>query len=207
MSDEEPLPISALNHWAYCARRCALIHMDGEFTENRHTAAGRAEHERVDRVAWSTSKTGARLEHALPIWSERLGLIGRCDVVEFWPDGAIYPVEFKHGPKRAWFNDDLQLAAQALCLEEMFARAVPAGAIFHVRSHRRREVELTSTLRARTEAAVRDARALLGNGVLPPPRNDERCNECSMRSTCVPSSIEWRSRLVSEADALFQPDS
>ncbi|MDW8324706.1 MAG: Dna2/Cas4 domain-containing protein, partial [Burkholderiales bacterium] len=96
--------------------------MEGEFEDNVHTVRGQAEHERVDQLTWETGKSGARVEYALPVWSDRLGLIGRCDVVEFRVDGSVYPVEFKHGPRRKWLNDDLQLAAQALCLEEMLGR-------------------------------------------------------------------------------------
>ncbi|EQD41444.1 CRISPR-associated Cas4 family protein, partial [mine drainage metagenome] len=147
----EPIPLSALNHWAYCPHRCGLIHLDGQFTDNIHTARGNAEHARVDQVSYETSRSGARAEYALPVWSDDLGLIGKCDAVEFWPDGTIYPVEYKHGPKRKWLNDDLQLAAQALCLEEMLGRPVPRGAIFHASSHRRREVAITAELRALVE--------------------------------------------------------
>jgi CRISPR-associated exonuclease Cas4 len=109
----DPINVSALNQYAYCPRRCALIYLDGEFSDNLHTQRGNAEHARVDRAVHMTKRDGSRVEYALPIWSERLGLIGKCDVVEFWPDGTIYPVEYKHGPKRTWLNDDLQLAGQA----------------------------------------------------------------------------------------------
>lgn len=143
VSDPDPVPLSALNHWAYCPRRCGLIHQEGEFTDNIHTARGNAEHERVDRVSHETLHSGVRVEYALPVWSDRLGLIGKCDVVEFWSDGEIYPVEYKHGPKRKWLNDDIQLAAQAMCLEDMLGRPVPQGAIYHASSHRRREVGIT----------------------------------------------------------------
>ena len=83
MNEEASIALSALNHWAYCPRRCGLIHMEGEFTDNIHTARGNAEHERVDRIAHETVRSGARVEYALPVWSDRLGLIGKCDVVEF----------------------------------------------------------------------------------------------------------------------------
>ncbi len=124
-SNADAIPLSALNHWAYCPRRCGLIHMECEFTDNIHTTRGNVEHERVDRIAHEALQSGARVEYALPVWSDRLGLIGKCDAVEFWPDGTVYPVEYKHGPKRKWLNDDLQVAAQALCLEEMLNRSIP----------------------------------------------------------------------------------
>lgn len=202
----DPVPLSALNHWAYCPRRCGLIHMEGEFTNNIHTARGNAEHERVDRVAYETLKSGARAEFALPVWSDRLGLIGKCDAVEFWPDGTVYPVEYKHGPKRKWLNDDLQLAAQALCLEDMLARPVTHGAIFHASSHRRREVEITVALREQVAETANAIRTMLASGTLPPPVNDARCKECSLKEICQPEALAGRDRLKRLAAELFAPD-
>ena len=138
--DLEPINVSALNQYAYCPRRCGLIYLESEFAENIHTQRGNAEHTRVDRVSHMTSRDGARVEYALPIWSDQYRLIGKCDVVEFWPDGRVYPVEYKHGPRRTWLNDDIQLAAQALCLEEMLNTTIERGAIFHAGSKRRREI-------------------------------------------------------------------
>lgn len=188
--DLEPVNVSALNQYAYCPRRCALIYLENEFAENRHTASGNAEHARVDRVAHASNREGARVEYALPIWSERLGLIGKGDVVEFWPDGTIYPVEYKHGVKKQHDNDDLQLAAQALCLEEMFGRPILRGAIFHARSKRRREVMFTSQLRAATEQTVASIRQMLMAQTMPPPLiNDTRCRECSLIDLCQPQAL------------------
>jgi CRISPR-associated exonuclease Cas4 len=87
----------------------------------------------------------------------------------------VYPVEYKHGPKRKWLNDDLQLAGQALCLEEMLARLVPCGAIYHVSSRRRRQIEITAELQRRVEETAATIRAMVHSGVLPPPLNDARC--------------------------------
>ncbi len=182
----DPVNVSALNQYAYCPRRCGLIYLDGEFKDNIHTERGNAEHARVDRASHTTSKAGARIEYALPVWSDRLGLIGKCDVVEFWPDGTIYPVEYKHGRRKQHDNDDLQLAAQALCLEEMFQRPVTLGAIFHASSKRRREVSFDVTLRDKTEVIVAQIRSLLQQQKLPHGVNDKRCGECSMRDICLP---------------------
>lgn len=206
MTEADPIPISAFNHWAYCPRRCGLIHMEGQFADNLHTARGNAEHERVDRVSYETAKSGARVEYALPVWSDRLGLIGKCDAVEFLPDGTIYPVEFKHGPKRKWLNDDIQLAAQALCLEVMLGRPIPHGAIFHASSHRRREVAITPALRelvAETAAAIR---TMLASGTLPPPANDARCKECSLKEICQPQAIAGRNRQRLHYQHLYDPE-
>jgi CRISPR-associated exonuclease Cas4 len=177
--------------------------MEGEFTNNIHTARGNAEHERVDRVSYETAKSGARVEYALPVWSDGLGLIGKCDAVEFWPDGTPYPVEYKHGPKRKWLNDDLQLAAQAMCLEDMLGRPVPKGAIFHATSHRRREVAITLELRQWVIETAEAIRAMLVSGKLPPPVNDARCKECSLKEICQPEALAEHGRLKRLRGELF----
>ena len=201
----DPVNISALNQYAYCPRRYGLIYLEGEFDQNVHTARGNAEHERVDRAAHVVGKDGARVDYALPVWSDTVGLIGKCDVVEHWPDGALYPVEYKHGPKRKWLNDDLQLAAQAICLEEMFGRPVPAGAIYHAASRRRRELLFTPELRTLVEQTVEGIRDMLASGRLPPPVNDQRCRECSLNALCQPEAIDARARQRRLRDALFDP--
>lgn len=180
--------------------------MEAEFTNNIHTARGNAEHERVDRVTYETTKSGARMEYALPVWSDRFGLIGKCDAVEFWPDGTIYPVEFKHGPKRKWLNDDIQLAAQAMCLEDMLNRPVTHGAIFHASSHRRREVEITLALRKLVVETADAIRAMLASGKLPPPVNDARCKECSLKEICQPQAIADRDQQQLLHQHLFKPE-
>jgi CRISPR-associated exonuclease Cas4 len=180
--------------------------MEGEFADNIHTARGNAEHGRVDRIAYQTKQSGARVEYALPVWSDQRGLIGKCDVVEFWPDGTVYPVEYKHGARKKWLNDDLQLAAQALCLEEMLGRPVTQGAIYHASSRRRREVEITPALRALVVETAEAIRAMLASGRLPPPVNDARCRECSLIEICQPAlaartvQTELRAELFSATD-------
>lgn len=201
--DPDLIALSALNHYAYCPRRCAPIHMDQEFAENVHTRRGSREHERVDQAGHDCPQAGVRVEYALPVWSDRLGLVGKCDAVERWPDGSLYPVEYKHGPRRKRLNDDLQLAAQALCLEEMTGRPVPRGALFHQASRRRREVEITVDLRRRVERAVAEIRTLLTSGRLPAPVNDARCEECSLQSICAPAAVAGRLRAAELRRALF----
>lgn len=203
--DADPISISALNHYAYCPRRCALIHMDQEFAENVHTRRGSREHERVDQAGHDCPEAGVRVEYALPVWSDRLGLVGRCDAVERWPDGKLYPIEYKHGPRRKRLNDDLQLAAQGMCLEEMTGRSVRKGALYHQASRRRREVEFTPELRARVERAVAEIRSLLASGRLPAPVNDARCEECSMQQICAPGTVAGRQRAAALRRALFEP--
>lgn len=204
-NDTEPIPLSALNQWSYCPRRCCLIHIEGEFTDNIHTARGTAEHKRADDFRQET-QIGRRVETALPVWSDRLGLVGKCDVVEFLADGTPYPVEYKHGARKKWMNDDIQLAAQAMCLEEMTGKPVPFGAIYHASSRRRREVAITAELRQAVETCVAEVRAALRGLTLPPPLNDKRCRECSLAELCQPVLLAKRERRGRFAKTLFEPD-
>ena len=176
--------------------------MENEFMDNIHTLRGTAEHERVDTVRHESAE-GCRIETALPVWSNRLGLIGKCDIVEFRPDGTPYPVEYKHGARKKWLNDDIQLAAQAMCLEEILDRQVPRGAIYHAGSRRRREVTITSDLRQHVEATTMAIRAMLESAVLPAPVNDKRCRECSLKDICQPEAIAATDRLCQERKHLF----
>ena len=199
----ETIALSALNQYAYCPRRCALIFMDCELEDNLHTQQGTAEHERVDQTFHVCDAVGVRLEYALPVWSSRLGLSGRCDVVEFHSDGTIYPVEYKHGKKRKWLNDDLQLAAQALCLEEMLNVVIVRGAIFHKGSQLRREVEFTPELRQLVVETSNAIHVLLASGRLPSPINNQRCPECSLKNICLPVVIAAKERGRKAAQDLF----
>ena len=186
------LPLSALNQYAYCPRRFGLIYLEGEFEDNVHTCRGVAAHARVDEAACRAGKGTGRLETALPVWSERLALTGRCDLVEFSAEGLPYPVEYKQGPRQKWLNDDLQLAAQAICLEEMTDHIIPAGAIYYISSRRRREVVLTPLLRQEVERVVGEMRALSASRILPPPHHDARCRACSLHSLCQPELLAGR---------------
>lgn len=202
---EDPVPLSALQHWIYCPRQCGLIHLEQQFEDNVHTARGQAVHHLVDTPGYEV-KRGVRVERALPLWSDRFGLIGKADLVEFHPDGRIYPVEFKHGRKRGRIHDDIQVAAQAMCLEDMLGRAVPQGAIYHASSHRRREVDITEDLRALVSATADAIRAMLASGILPPPVNDARCRECSLREICQPEMLAQQTQMDRLKQYLFSPD-
>lgn len=205
MAETDPIAISALQHWAYCPRQCGLIHLEQAFADNIHTARGQAVHHLVDDPGYEI-KSGVRIERALPLWSDRLGLVGKADLVEFHPDGSIYPVEFKHGRKRQKIHDDIQLAAQAMCLEDMIGRPVTTGAIYHASSHRRREVAITPELRQRVESTTSAIRAMLTSGVLPPPANDERCRECSLKDICQPEAVGETAKLHYERQHLFDEE-
>jgi CRISPR-associated exonuclease Cas4 len=206
----EPIPLSALQHWCYCPRQCALIHQEQAFAENVHTLRGQAVHSAVDAPGFET-RAGLRVERSLPVWSERLGLIGKADVVEFQADGSAYPVEYKHGSRHKAAHiaacDDLQLAAQALCLEEMTGKLVVEGALFYAKSRRRRVVPITPALRASVEAAANAIRRMMTAAHMPPPVDDARCKQCSLIDLCQPHAV-----LVAMAEEralramLFDPD-
>ncbi len=198
----EVVALSALQHWVYCPRQCGLIHLEQAFEDNIHTARGQAVHHLVDTPGYEI-KSGVRVERALPVWCDRLNLIGKADLVEFHPDGSVYPVEFKHGAKRQKLHDDIQLAAQAMCLEEMLNRPVPKGAIFHASSHRRREVAITPELKRLVEETADAIRAMLASGKLPPPVNDARCKECSLKDICQPEALAECARLKCLRGELF----
>ena len=197
--------LSALQHWSYCPRQCALIHQEQAFDENVHTMRGNAAHERVDEPGYETFE-GVREERALPVWSDSLGLTGKCDVVEFHPDGRIYPVEYKHGKKRENSHDDIQLAAQAMCLEEMTGKVITHGAIYHHGSRRRREVAITQELREMVKETVNAIRAMLDSGKLPLPANDARCKDCSLKEICQPRAVAEHSAQHTLLKTLFDPE-
>jgi len=187
--ESELVMISALEHWTYCPRQCALIHIEQTFDENIYTLRGRMLHERPDEGApeWQGE---VRIERGLPLWSKRLGLVGKADVVEFY-DEVPYPVEYKHGARRHRMAAAVQLCGQGMCLEEMTGKQVAKGAIFHQGSRRRREVPFIKPLRQQVEEAVRAVRAMLASCQLPPPVNDARCDDCSLKDACMPS---WSGR-------------
>lgn len=212
MNEEDPIPLSALQHWAYCPRQCGLIHLEQAFDDNVHTLRGQAVHKRVDQPGVETAK-GVRVEHALPLWHDGLGLIGKADVVEFNGAGHPYPVEYKHGSRHKAADiaacDDLQLAAQALCLEAMTGFAVPEGAIYYASSKRRRVVPIDVPLRSQVQQVMNEVRGMLQSQQLPPPlagpQAAQRCRGCSLRDRCQPevgqSALMQRAR-----QGLFDPD-
>jgi CRISPR-associated exonuclease Cas4 len=202
---EDLIMVSAIEHFSYCPRQCALIHIEQCFDENVFTMRGHAAHDRVDDPGYE-HRPGMRVERALPIWSDRLALVGRCDVVEFDASGTPYPIEYKHGPRRTRRHDDLQLAAQAICLEEMTDKAVPRGAIFHVSSRRRREVTISGQLRRDVEETVAVIRSMLNSGILPSAPNDERCAHCSLKEICQPEAMANLAGYRELSGGLFDPE-
>ena len=202
MELEDLIPLSALQHYSYCPRQCALIHQEQSFAENLYTARGTAAHRIVD-IEGNELRKGTRIERALPLVCERLGLIGKADVVEFFVDGSAYPVEYKLGVRRSQVHDDVQLAAQALCLEEMTGLPVTAGAIYHVNSRHRREVMITSDLREIVVDIVQQVRAMLLSGRMPLAANDARCAGCSLIEICQPQMMAEQEKLCGLYEKLF----
>ncbi len=210
-AEDDLLPVSALYQIAYCERRCALMHIEGVWEENRFTVEGRQLHERVDEGGTEV-RGDMRIARGLRIRSLRLGLAGRADVVEFrrlGPDQAVaggpplgvtldgvaglwlpFPVEYKRSGRTKVYHhgSEIQLCAQALCLEEMLDTTIPAGALFYGKEQKRRDVVFTDQLRSETEALCRRLHELFASRRTPPPRCDARCRNCSLRPLCIPEA-------------------
>ncbi|MGH2718253.1 MAG: CRISPR-associated protein Cas4 [Actinomycetota bacterium] len=198
--DRMEVPISAIEHFSYCARQCALIHVEQTFEENSFTMRGQRAHQRVHSGEESTL-AGSRVLRGIPLWSDRLGLIGKSDAVELRPEGP-YPVEYKLGQRRG-IHADLQLCAQALCLEEMLGTPVMSGSLFFWGSRRRHEVGFDSGLRQATVETVDQIRSLFKLQALPAAPNDARCRHCSLINACLPSVVASPHRLRGLQGALF----
>lgn len=211
METVDQVPLSALQHWCYCPRQCGLIHLEQVFDDNVHTLRGQAVHAKADQPGVETAK-GVRVERALPLWHDALGLIGKSDVVEFLAGGVPYPVEYKHGSRNKAADiaacDDIQLAAQALCLESMIGKPVNEGALYYATSKRRRVVPITAQLKADVAQTAQAIRQMLASGKLPAPLSGEqaarRCKACSLQERCQPQATH--ACMVSAHAALFDPD-
>ncbi|BCS54844.1 CRISPR-associated protein Cas4 [Geobacter sp. SVR] len=200
----DPIPISALEHYAYCPRQCALIHVEQVWDENLYTMRGRDVHERVDEIS-GHDVGGVRYERALPIWCSKLSLVGKADLVEFHDD-IPYPVEYKSGRRKRGAPETLQLCAQAMCLEEMFGVPVSAGAIFWHASRERREIVFTDAMRGQVEGVTASVRGMLEQRITPSPVNDQRCEHCSLRESCLPTVVAERQRFHRTAAKLFEKE-
>jgi CRISPR-associated exonuclease Cas4 len=188
--DDTLVPISALQHQLFCPRQCALIHLEQQWLEDGATAEGRILHERVDGGG-RDRRGGVRTVRGLALRSVAHGLTGKADAVEF-RGGQPYPVEYKRGKPKAHRADEVQLCAQALCLEEMFGVAVPEGALFYGATQRRTVVAIDAELRALTLATAAAVRAMLAGGVTPAPVDMPSCRRCSLEPLCRPRAIAAR---------------
>ncbi len=180
---DDGLPLSGLQHLAFCPRQWALIHLEQAWAENRLTAEGRLLHERAD-LPGQSRRHDLRTVRGLTLQSRRLRLTGRADVVEFRPEP--FPVEYKRGKRKPTDCDLVQLCAQALCLEEMLSVAVPRGAIFYGEPRRRIEVQFTPELRARTESLAATMHRLYAAQETPAAQPGKHCERCSLIDVCLP---------------------
>lgn len=189
-SEPDLLPISALQHLAFCERQWALIHLEQQWTENRLTAEGRKLHERSDRGEDET-RDGVRITRGMLLRSLRLGLTGKADVVEFRQEGEQaqpFPIEYKRGRPKPGRYDEVQLCAQALCLEEMLGLTVREGAIFYGQPRRRSAIVFDSELRAETERLADRMHSLYAARITPRARYEKKCDSCSLYSICLPKT-------------------
>jgi CRISPR-associated exonuclease Cas4 len=187
--EDDYLPLSALQHFIFCPRQCALIHIEYAWAENRLTAEGKHFHDRVHE-AGDESRGDIRFVRGLTLRSTRFGLIGKADLVEFhrrpnrtWQP---YPVEFKRGRSKLGDCDRIQLCAQAVCLEEMLNTDVPEGALYYRQPKRREPIILDSLLRSSFESAVAGLRQLIRSQQTPAPQFEKKCSACSLIDVCGP---------------------
>jgi len=205
--DADYPPLSALNDFLFCARRCAIHRLEGVWLENQHTTAGTIDHRRVHAVR-DSEESSFRTARGLRLISHELCVQGVADLVEFHPsptggEDIPFPIEYKRGKRRKWDNDEVQLCAQAMCLEEMRGVVVPEGAIFHIRSKRRRVVAFDAALRSATRRAAEQLLKLLSSGVTPSPIRHAKCLQCSVRSVCLPDLIGDTAAYLRAAAKLF----
>lgn len=204
--EEDLLPISGLQHLAFCARQCALIHLENQWAENRLTVEGKLLHAKAHEEGHET-RAGVRVERAVRLQSRRLGLTGQADVIEIErATGAVRPVEYKRGKPKRGSEDEVQLCAQALCLEEMRGVQIGEGDLFYGTPRRRTVVAFDAALRRRTEELAARFHELVRRGVTPGPEYGKKCGSCSLEEICQPRAMEgaravearWR-RALAEA--------
>lgn len=184
------ISLSALQHYAFCPRQCALIHNEQLWAENFLTAQGNALHERVDSGEPETRK-GVRFERSVHVSAEQLGISGILDMVECEiQTGKLKPVEYKRGKPKPKPSDEIQLCAQALCLEEMTGKTVEEGALWYMQTRHRHPVIFSAELREKTLQVINEVKTLLESGITPPPNYSKSCKACSLVDLCQPKLLE-----------------
>lgn len=207
-TNSEPIPLSALQHAVYCLRQAALIHLERAWADNKFTAQGHVLHAVADKGG-TRKVRGLRRVMSLPLANQRLNIAGIADVVEFLPATALssgqetpFPVEYKRGKPKLHRADEVQLCAQALCLEEMLAVPVPQGALFYAETKRRVIVPFDVELRQLTETTIKALAEILYSGKTPAPTPQrQRCRACSLLEICRPDIFQrpvrnWRSQMI-----------
>lgn len=191
-TEEQLLPISALQHLLFCERQCALIHLEQVWSDNLFTAEGNLLHERTHEGA-DESRPGVRITRGMPVRSLELGLSGQCDVVEFHQArGAIRLVEYKRGKPKSHRADEVQLCAQALCLEEMIGQAIAGGALFYGKRRRHTAIAFDEALRALTRESAQRLHALIASAITPLAVREKKCESCSLLDLCMPDALRLR---------------
>jgi CRISPR-associated exonuclease Cas4 len=184
MNNTEYIPIASLNQYAYCSHRCWRMFCAGEFIDNQYTIEGTSLHERVHTLSEGHREDTWEIR-AIWLKSEKYKLIGKADLIES-ENGEWYPVEYKRGRKGEWDNDELQVCAQALCLEEMTGQTISIGYIYYANSHKRQLVEITEELRQSAIATIEAVQTLLFTGAMPKAVKTKRCEGCSLYAKCLP---------------------
>ena len=201
--DTRLIPLSALQHYAFCPCQCALIHNEQAWAENYLTAQGKALHERVDSGEPETRK-GVRFERTVHVSAEKLGISGMLDLVEVdTKTGRLKPVEYKRGKPKPDPMDEIQLCAQGLCLEEMTGKIVSEGALWYMQTRHRVPVVFSDDLRTQTLATIAAVRELLNGGQTPPPDYGKRCKACSLVDVCQPKLLGKRDKSKNYIEELF----
>jgi len=191
-------PLSALQHYLFCPRQCALIHVEQVWADDGATVEGRIMHERVD-TGPPDRRAGVRTVRGMAIRSLALGVAGKADAVEFHGKGVAaqpYPVEYKRGRPKAHRADEVQLCAQAVCLEDMLGVPVPEGALFYGETRRRLVVDFDAELRALTARVAASVRAMISAAHTPAPRYQPACKRCSLQDLCEPKALEKPPRVI-----------
>lgn len=203
--EEDYLQLSGLQHFAFCRRQWALIHIEDQWAENYRTVDGHLMHERVHDQELRESRGDRLTVRGLAVHSARLGVSGQCDAVEFFkaPAGVPlrgrdglwlpYPVEYKRGKPKEHNADELQLCAQAMCLEEMLCCPVPEGALYYGEPRRRTVVSFTEELRGRVQDSLAEMHELYQRRYTPKVKPSKACNACSLKDLCLPKLMSRRS--------------
>jgi CRISPR-associated exonuclease Cas4 len=209
--DDDAIPLSALQHYLYCTRQCALIHVERIWSENVYTAEGRVLHEQADKPR-AESRRGVRTVTAMPLSNVELGIAGVADIVEFHCSETdatekAFPVEYKRGRPKAHRADEVQLCAQALCLEAMLQQSIAEGALFYGTTRRRRLVPFDAELRRLTLAAIDGVRVLLRTARTPPATYEaRRCDACSLIDDCQPRALGQHASVKTWFEARLDED-
>ncbi|PHJ64152.1 CRISPR-associated protein Cas4 [Nostoc linckia z18] len=188
MNESDYIAIAALNQYSYCSHRCWRMFCAGEFIDNQYTIEGTSLHERVHTVGEGQREDIWQIR-AIWLKSEKYKLIGKSDLIES-ENGEWYPVEYKRGRKGEWDNDELQVCAQALCLEEMTGQVINTGYIYYAQTHQRQLVEISQELRQSAIATIEAVQTLLFTGAMPKAIKSKRCDGCSLFSHCLPQAVE-----------------